>query len=497
MFLLITLLVILSALTYYYKNSRFNYWKIRNVPHPQPHFLFGNIKNSVLMRRSVGQDYSDLYDKFPDFPYVGFYKIRKPGILLRDAELIHNIAVKDFGSFNENDFKVDEKYDPLEGRNPAFLAGDRWKVARNQVTVCFTSGKLRTMIPLMENVAQKMVDYINKNINLNKSTIETKELCTKFTIDNVANCGFGLDGKTFDDENSELRNVAKVLCEPSTIHGIKMLLLTFLPSIAHVVRAKFVPDEVEDYIRKMVSSVLSYREQNRIVRNDLLEIVNQIRKDNFSFDDVAAHAFSFFEDGFETCSITISFALYELAANPRTQLKAREEIKSVLKKYDGVISYDSIKEMEYLHCVMCESLRLHPPGMTSTKKCTTPYELPPINGNKKGLIIEVGTPVIIPTYAIQREPKYWKNPESFQPERFLDENKNDIVSGTWIPFGEGPRACLGQRFAMLQVKVALASILNNFELTVNEKTKVPLEYDKRYFRLVTTSGLWINFNKIK
>lgn len=82
------------------------------------------------------------YSKFSDCSYVGYYKVRKPAILIRDPALIKDILIKDFKSFQHNDIYVDEKSDPFFGRNPFTLRGNRWKVARAQITPCFTGGRV-------------------------------------------------------------------------------------------------------------------------------------------------------------------------------------------------------------------------------------------------------------------------------------------------------------------------------------------------------------------
>lgn len=93
---------------------------------------------------------------------------------------------------------------------------------------------------------------------------------------------------------------------------------------------------------------------------------------------------------------------------------------------------------------VAEALRLHPAAMTTEKLCTKNYTIN--NDNHAPVTIEVGTPIIIPTYALHRDEKHFKNPTKFDPERFAPENKNNITKCTFMPFGEGPRACLGKYY---------------------------------------------------
>lgn len=91
-------------------------------------------------------------------------------------------------------------------------------------------------------------------------------------------------------------------------------------------------------------------------------------------------------------------------------------------------------------------MRMHPPGLALAKKCTTDYELPLPNkdGSNNTFTLKAGTPVSIPLYAMQYDEKYYSHPERFDPERFSEENKPSIMKGTYLPFGEGQRLCLGK-----------------------------------------------------
>lgn len=101
---------------------------------------------------------------------------------------------------------------------------------------------------------------------------------------------------------------------------------------------------------------MKYREENSLVRNDFLDVVTQMKfapeDTNLSEDTVTAHAISFFVDGFETSSITLSFTIYEIAANLNVQEELRNEINNVLKKYNDVLNYEAIQEMAYLDRVL-------------------------------------------------------------------------------------------------------------------------------------------------
>ena len=144
-----------------------------------------------------------------------------------------------------------------------------------------------------------------------------------------------------------------------------------------------------------------------------------------------------------------------------------------------------------------ESQRLHPALGLLTKICTIPIELK--DYKDKRVLIEKGTPVIIPVYPIHRNAEYYPNPTEFNPERFSVQNggiKQYKDKGVYLAFGDGPRVCLGIKFALLQVKSAIIAILEKFELSLNEKSKDGFVFDPEGFLLASENGLWVDFKPL-
>ncbi|GLV31943.1 Cytochrome P450 28a5 [Carabus blaptoides fortunei] len=152
MWLFILLAVILVGLTHWFLNGAYGYWRKRGVPSPPTKPWVGNLGPSIILTKSLGQIYTDMYNNYKGYQYIGFYKFRKPGLLIRDVELIKNLTIKDFSSFHDNDIEGDEELDPIFGKNPFVLKGKRWKVVRSQVTAAITTGKIKNMFNIMVNV---------------------------------------------------------------------------------------------------------------------------------------------------------------------------------------------------------------------------------------------------------------------------------------------------------------------------------------------------------
>ncbi|KAF5284551.1 hypothetical protein FQA39_LY17001 [Lamprigera yunnana] len=486
------------AILYYYWGSAFQYWKKKNVPHPKPSIFFGNIGAFLTMKKAMGQVYEDIYTAFPEYSYVGFYRIRKPALIIRDPHLIRNILGKDFNSFHDNDLTVDETVDPIGAKNPFMLKGEKWKIVKNQITPCFTGKKLKSMYGLIEDSANKLVKYISNSAEASSSDgLEANELCAKYSTEVVANCVFGLEGNTFEDPDSMFRKMGKKTFEPTLKNLLFIYMIIFLPSLTKILRIGIFSKEVSEYFLGIVKATIKYRKENNVVRNDFFDFLLELKNkdDQFTEIDITAQAVAFFTDGFETSSAVLSFVLYDLATNPKILQKVHDEVNNAILQR-GTFDYDSINELKYMEAVINESLRLHPPGSILVRVCTQPFKLPsPKNGVKDEVEVEVGTPVVIPVQGLHYDSQYFKDPLVYDPERFLPENKERIVKGSFLPFGEGARSCHGQRFALLQIKVAIVSILRNFDIKLSDKTKLPLEVDPAAVVIRAKGGLWIRYFK--
>lgn len=208
-------------------------------------------------------------------------------------------------------------------------------------------------------------------------------------------------------------------------------------------------------------------------------------------DEMAAESFIFFTGGYETSSSALTFCLYELALNPDIQQRLRIEIQEGLREDNGV-SYDLLFKLEYLDMVVKEALRKYPIIPAMLRKCTKDY---PIPGTE--LVIPKGQNLMIPFYSIHHDEEFYPSPDKFDPERFSAENSKDRNPLTFLAFGEGPRGCIGERFGMLQVKIALVKLLTNFELEVCEKTTIPMKFIPTAPFLSPVGGMWLKVNQLE
>jgi len=192
---------------------------------------------------------------------------------------------------------------------------------------------------------------------------------------------------------------------------------------------------------------------------------------NLSMDELVAQCVIFFIAGYDTTASTLSFATYFLALNEDVQEKARQEIKDCLKESKGELTYEAVQSMKYLDNVISETLRLYPPATRLERKADENYKL-----GDTGITVTKDMMVTVPIYAIHRDSKYFPDPEKFDPDRFTTEERATRDPYTYMPFGAGPRNCVGMRFALLEVKIALIHAISHFNIKKCPQTNIPMEF---------------------
>ncbi|XP_011263150.2 cytochrome P450 9e2 [Camponotus floridanus] len=502
MIYIIVLSVIVGALgIYYYLFKDLNFFKKHGIPYKKPLPLLGNMGSTFFRRESVAELIKSIYDLSPNAKYVGMYDLTRPLIVLRDPELIKSVTLKHFDMFMDRRSFIEESQDPLLGKNLSALRGERWREVRSILSPAFTSSKMKNMFKLMSDCAGKFSNYLAE-MPAEKRIMEIKEAFTRYTNDVIATCAFGVSVDSMRNPKNEFYVYGREATVFNTVALLKFYIFRSLPWLAQIMRLKLFPEKITNFFRDLIKTTIKTRDENGIVRPDMLQLMMENRdKDNrteLTIDDMVAQAFIFFLGGFESSSVLMCFAAHEIAVNQDIQKRLHNEIDEVLEKTNGQGSYEAINSMEYLDAVINEALRMYPAGLALDRLCLKDFELPPTLPGMKSFTLKKGHAIWIPIYGLHHDPQYFKEPGKFDPERFLGERKKESLNcGAYLPFGLGPRMCIGNRFALLETKVLLFHLLARCDFEPCERTSMPLKLSKGGFTLKPEGDFWLNISPRK
>ncbi|KAI5644049.1 cytochrome p450 domain-containing protein [Phthorimaea operculella] len=477
--IVLALCIVALCTLYYYATRTFNYWTVRGIKHDKPWPIVGNNLSNYMMKKSITQVAVDMYWKYPNEKVVGFFRNTQPELVIRDPDIIKRMLTSDFYSFYPRGLNPHKEVIEPMMRNLFFADGDLWRVLRQRMTPAFTSGKLKAMFPLVCERAERLQEVIAATSGSKPKTLDARDVMARYTTDFIGSVGFGLTADSLSDENSAFRDLGRRIFQVTVPIFIVAVLKEVFPELCK--HMKYLT-RVEDDIISLVKQILKQRNYEPSGRHDFIDLLLECKKKgalvgesiekkdkdgkpemiNIELDDTlfAAQVFVFFAAGFETSSSATSFTLHQLAYHPEIQKKVQEDIDRVLAKYDNKLCYDAVKEMTYLDWTFKEGMRIFPSLGFLIRECARKYTIPELD-----VTIDPGIGIVIPSQALHMDPKYFENPEEFRPERFHpDEFDKEAMKFVYLPFGEGPRACIGERLGQMQSLAGLAAILSKFSV---------------------------------
>ncbi|CAO2630632.1 Cytochrome P450 3A1 [Lemmus lemmus] len=356
----------------------------------------------------------------------------------------------------------------------AIAKDEEWKRIRAVLSPTFSSGKLKEMFPIIEQYGDTLVKYLKREAEKGKP-LNMKEVFGAYVMDVIMSTAFGVNVDSLNNPKDpfveKIRKFSRIdFFEPLLF---SIILCPFLIEIYEMLNISMFPKDSIEFFKKIVGRVKENRlASNRKHRVDFLQLMMNTQnnsKDKESHKaltdmEIIAQSINFIFAGYETTSSTLAFALHSLATHPDIQKKLQEEIDMALPN-KAPLNNDKVMEMEYLDMVLNETLRLYPNGLRLDRVCKKDVEI-------NGVLLPKGSVVVIPVYALHHDPQYWPEPTEFRPERFSKENKGSINPYVFMPFGNGPRNCIGMRFALMMMKLAITKVLQNFSFQPCKETQV-------------------------
>lgn len=459
-------LVTFVWLLYWCGTYRFSVLKNLGIPGPEPWPFLG----SILEVHKFGGLHVMLLENMKRYGKIFAVCLgRSPTIVITEPEVLKTILVKEFTSFRNRSDEVK----PPPPLNCGLLAArdDQWKRIRSILSPSYTTGKMKQMIPLMDDAVNVLIMKLDEVADAEKS-VEVVELFSKLTLDVILLTAFGIktDIQT-DPQNSVTKEARKLfrrlwLTPYLSIFPCSSLLRRIIAFFRQGL-AFFVGAATEIFEERK-----KYATEGR---NDLIQLLLTAHDEpaaqgvsKLSDDEVIAQLITFLLAGYQTSSSTLAFTAYHLAMDSDVQERLRCEVEIAIQTYHDLPLYDLVHEIEYLDCVMNESMRLCPPLHIFNRKCEETCAISP------GLTIPAGMDVTIPVYALHHDPEAWPDPKVYDPERFRGPAKEARHPFQFLPFGAGPRNCIGMKYAMMEIKVALVRILRKFKFVRAPDTQVPL-----------------------
>ena len=414
---------------------------------------------------------------------------------------INPFQIRQFNNFR-NHLDVGLFRKPMEDMS-FFPKDDEWKHVRNIISPTFSSGKLRTMTMQINRCCKVLVENLRAK-SISKQAFDVKESTGAFTMDVIASTAFGLEVNSQKEPTNPLIVHAKKATDISSKNPVRLVLMLFqgLYPVVKWLGLSLIPKDSAVYFKGVVDRAMGERsERDKKTKTDFLQLLinaHQVDDDEDDDDDndndddeknlscetigyqgkgsnkkgltseqLIGQAFGFFFAGYGTVSDSLTYLFFLLALHPEIQDKVLDNIKTAMAGKEEP-DYDTLKKMDYLDMVIQECLRLYPPVLRFDHVCNKATEV-------KGMLIPEGMIVTILIQALHMDPEAWPDPEKFDPERFTPECKAKRDLLYWQPFGVGPRQCIGIRLALMEIKMAVVHLLQNFNVKTCAKTSIPIK----------------------
>nr|XP_053627662.1 cytochrome P450 9e2-like [Cherax quadricarinatus] len=410
------------------------------------------------------------YHWYEGIGYCGLYgPDLKPSLLVSNPELVKRVMVQDFDYFHDRRIIDLTDKDMYLKEMLIIVSGNHWKGIRSVVTPTFTSGKMRKMFPLVLEKADALVQHF-RNIHHQKDvSVKMKFSFSRYVMDVIAACAFGIECNSIENEEAEFSKMVAEISKINVRSVIRGMAVLLLPKFVREALNINLTTRASCFFRDLVIQTMKLRQESGIKRGDFLDLMLEQRQEQLHQDGktpkypvkdetIIAQSMLFLMAGYDTTANTLAFTAFHVAKHPHIQQRLREEVQNIVKEH-GSLTYQAIMEAQYLDACISGSQRLKPNAIYISATIYLSYSLPGTD-----VIIPKGIMVTIPIWSLQNDPQYWTNPTEFNPDRFLPDNKHNLISGTYLPFGLGPRNCVGMRFALMESKLVLAKLVENFEL---------------------------------
>ncbi|XP_008047420.1 cytochrome P450 4F6-like [Carlito syrichta] len=385
---------------------------------------------------------------------------------------------------------------PWLGDGLLLSAGDKWKCHRRMLTPAFHFNILKPYVQIFNKSAGIMHAKWQRLASEGSARLEMFEHISLMTLDNLQKCVFSFDNNCQENPSEYIAAILELSALLSKRHQQIFLYMDFLyyltPDGRRFRRAcdlvhAFTDAVIQERRRTLTSQGVDefLKAKAKAKTLDFIDVLLMSKDENgkeLSDEDIRAEADTFMFGGHDTTACGLSWVLYNLARHPEYQECCRQEVRELLRDREPKeIEWEDLAQLPFLTMCLKESLRLHPPVPAISRCCRQDVALP------DGRVIPKGNICTISIFGLHHNPSVWPDPEVYDPFRFNPENSQKRSPLAFIPFSAGSRNCIGQTFAMTEMKVVLALTLLRFRVLPDDTE--PRRKPELVLR--TESGLWL------
>jgi cytochrome P450 len=396
-------------------------------------------------------DFVDMFNTFrangTTAPIVHYRVLHLHFYQLNDAALVDEALVSKIDYFKKADRERDA-LGPWVGKSVLYVEGKEHHERRHQLQPAFHHRMLETYLSIMQTKAEQFTQTWAQ-----RGSLEAKSDLSALTLAIVSKALFGEDDiqHITDTVKASVRTMAHIAESEARIGSLP----DWLP-IQQKREKKQAIRVLDSVVREMIEKQRPMAETTSF----LASLLNAGLSDQQIRDD----AITLFAAGQETTAAMLSWVFYELAQRPELEAKLRAEAQQILDK--GPLTYQRMSEFVEIDRVIKETLRMYPPVWLILRQVKTEVEV-------GGYRLAPGSFVLIDPFALHHNPRYFDDPETFNPDRWKDNFERGLPRGAYIPFNIGPHVCLGQQFALMAGKVILATVCASLHLNTDVRGAQP------------------------
>lgn len=385
--------------------------------------------------------------------------------LVNHPELVKQILQETHKNFDKQTI-IYNRFRVAFGNGLVVSEGDHWKRQRKLMQPMFVPGAAKQFLNLMTDSAQQMTERWRAH-SQSGAVFNIAEEMNRITLE-IAGRALFHDG--FHQSADKIAHWTEVINHYSAKPPLPILRSPWFPSRLNR-NLQSTLHEFRTFLQQLIDSRRALQVDPNVsaanTQRDLLTILMEARDEETGspMDDqqVMEEVLGMIIGGHETASSALAWLWYELHTHPDVRDQVEREIDLVLR--GEAVSLSAIGELRVTRMVLEETLRLHPPFWFENRNVMHDIEL-------GGSRLPKGAIVAFSRYSLHRHPQFWKDPERFDPERFHPEHEeNSRTSGAYVPFGYGPRLCIGLNFAMLELLTIVATVVQRYRVTVADDNR--------------------------